>query len=132
MPSEKDNLTITAQWTMTRFRPENIYPVLESDWNRLSRTVKRRKTTSQVFLIVGFFLWGVATTALIGALTLSNTSDSRPIMCWAIFSSTLFCGGLSLFYYRLQRRQDNESVNDIAECIADIENKRESVTDLES
>jgi hypothetical protein len=96
----KPSFRIAQSVDVVRPSKENAFLISVSDWNFLKEKISRLTTPPTLYNSIGAGLLGVSASALVASLTFQEgTSPATHIISWAVFSVSLICGILCLYFH---------------------------------
>lgn len=87
-----DNLKFSQDYLVYKTKKEGVYPIKESEWERIKRYIKELKPNKshyQVISSASFGIFGSALLSLIGFYTSSNVENFILITCWVLTIASL-------------------------------------------
>jgi biotin carboxyl carrier protein len=123
------------EYMVLRMQKENAYPIMVSDWDYLKKKVEQIQLLGALWYSIGSALLGIAGTAIVGALTLTEAASKigRPVeaVCWAIGMASLVCGSLTFCFAHRVGKQSGRSKADVLAEMERLESKFEPVIPFE-
>ena len=118
------NFKFSQDYVVYKAKKEGVYPIKETDWNRLKRLVQGilpKKNLFQILSSVSFGVFGSAIFTLIGFSTAENLDNWVLPTTWSIFSVSLIAGIGLLILDGLQKDMITYSTNDVLTEMTEIE-----------
>jgi uncharacterized membrane protein YuzA (DUF378 family) len=106
---------------------EKGFTVTDSDWSYLHKKISQISTGEIGYHTAGSVALGVAGSALIGAITLPESTKlygmQSSLLCWFLFGLFGICGLMAFLFSREQRKFTVRSKNDALEEMSRIEKR---------
>lgn len=90
-----DNLQFTQDYYLYSPKKQGVYPVQETEWNRLKKLIQNIIPQKKIYNILSSIAFGVAISSIFSIITLYTLSQLPSWILpanWAIFVSTLIIG----------------------------------------
>jgi hypothetical protein len=121
-----EKIRFTQDYEIYRPRQESVYPLQESDWNRLKQMISRIKPINRLFRVFASVCFGISASSILSIITLSSSSGvpnwALPAT-WSIFFSSALVGIALLFLDHWQKKITNLSADDILQEMKLLEEK---------
>lgn len=109
----------TQDYAVYRFKRQGVYPIQESDWNRLKRMIKAIIPHKRIFQILSSISFGIFASSMFALIAFQSATqlDSWVLpTTWSIFSVSLILGiGLLVLDYKQKEIIQVSTTNVIAE-----------------
>jgi cbb3-type cytochrome oxidase subunit 3 len=124
-----DEFKITQDYVIYNVKKECIFPIKETEWNRLKSMIESIIPHKKIFQILSSILWGVFASSifsLIGFQTAKDNLDKWVLpTTWAIFFVSLFLGICLLILDNQQKEIINNSAESVLSEMETIEKSLE-------
>ena len=124
-----DEFKITQDYVIYNVKKECIFPIKETEWNRLKSMIKNIIPHKKIFQIISSILWGVFASSifsLIGFQTAKDNLDKWVLpTTWAIFFVSLILGICLLILDNQQKEIINNSAVSVLSEMETIEKSLE-------
>jgi cbb3-type cytochrome oxidase subunit 3 len=124
-----DEFKITQDYVIYNVKKECIFPIKETEWNRLKSMIENIIPHKKIFQILSSILWGVFASSifsLIGFHTAKDNLDKWVLpTTWAIFFVSLFLGICLLILDNQQKEIINNSAESVLSEMETIEKSLE-------
>ena len=119
-----DEIKFSQDYKVYRTKNENVYPIKETDWERIKRYVNDLKPEKKIFQTissVSFGIFGSALLSVIGFYTSTNISNTIWTIAWIITIVSLLSGIGFLVLDNLQKSTIIKNSSDIIIEMQEIE-----------
>ena len=119
-----DEIKFSQDYKVYRTKNENVYPIKDTDWERIKRYVKDLKPEKKIFQTissVSFGIFGSALLSVIGFYTSTNISNTIWTIAWIITIVSLLSGIGFLVLDNLQKSIIIKNSSDIIIEMQEIE-----------
>ena len=111
-----DEFKITQDYVIYNVKKECIFPIKETEWNRLKGMIKNIIPHKKIFQIISSILWGVFASSIFSLIGFQTAKDLDKWVLpttWAIFFVSLILGICLL----ILDSQQNDIINNSAESV---------------
>lgn len=117
-----DEIKFSQDYKVYRTKKENVYPIKESEWERIKRYIKElkpQKKTFQVVSSVSFGIFGSALLSMIGFYSSDDISITIKSIGWIVTIVSLISG---IGFNAIDNIQKNITTKNSDEIIVEMEN----------